>query len=228
MKILIISAIASAVSLIAQTGTQTVSGVLLDAGCPALASGATGSEDSSMPRKTTAGPSHASATGTTGAATETAVSTRSAEGVARAEANEVTHAGRQTATSGLNNQPGVGSSSGATTASAAGTTGSAPAPVAGTTPGTGPVAPQSAGRGRSADAAAERYADCGAKSSTTAFAIHSSDGTIYRLDDAGNAMVRRQAGKGGFDGKVEVSAVGSTRGDRFSIKSVQRSRASHP
>lgn len=200
--------------LSAQNGGQhTVTGVLLDAGCPALASSQSPVAESGMPRTTTAGPAHASATGTTGAATETAVTTRAADRVAATESNEVTHAGRQTSTSGLNNQPGVGSTSGATAASAVGTTGAA----AQTTPGE-----------RHRIAEPERYADCGVGATTSSYAILSSDGRVYRLDDKAHSRIRKMGGREGFSGRTDVQAVGTLQGDRLTVKSVQRHRASHP
>jgi hypothetical protein len=125
-------------------GTErTLTGVLMDATCQAIASrgtvqggsmrvhtasGSTNTASGSTSNSTgaTSGASSASAQGTTGAATG-GNQASSSQGTSQSEMQTVTQAGRQSSTAGVHGQ--TGATSGADSASAQGTTGSAPVEV---------------------------------------------------------------------------------------------------
>jgi hypothetical protein len=130
--------------------------------------------------------------------------------------NTVTHAGRQSTTAGVHGQ--TGSTSGAASASAQGTTGAAV--IGSTTESTGGLQTHTAttsstgDRARSTDnriatTVGEKYKNCMATANTSSFAIYS-NGSLYVLDQAGNDMVRQQMGAEAFRASM-VDANGSTK-----------------
>jgi len=220
-------------------GTRT--GVLMDASCSAIASRQTGSStlktySAGGGTGTTSGPNSASAIGTTGAAIEAPRATPSAVDQ-NGQQRSISQQGTAGTVAGMNHTgttAAPGATSGASSASAQGTTGAATtgatgAPAAGFGQGNGE-------RSRSADAAMdntvrERYRDCMARSTTTAFAIHS-NGQLYVLDQASNDLVRQQMSGEAFRASMSdrsgdpkwltVTVNGTASGDRLTVTSVRR------
>ena len=220
--------------------SPTMSGVLMNASCQAIASRQTGSSTrSSESTGATSGGNSASAQGTTGSATTTTGGSRASatQGTSQADMNTVTHAGRQSSTAGVHGQ--AGATSGPSAASAHGTTGAAV--IGSTTESSGRLqthtaAGTSGDRNRSADSTMpstvrDKYKDCMATATTSAFAIYS-NGNLYVLDSTGNDMVRQQMAGEAFRAAMTdaagtpkwmtVTVQGTPNGESLAITSIRK------
>jgi len=219
--------------------SKTITGLLMDASCAPIAS-----TRSSAPNPATetehrsaalsGGPAHASATGTTGAASNTAAPSPRAGAEDRRDTEVVPDRNtRRETEAAVRGNPTAGPSY----SSATGTTGAA---VDTTPPQTSHVQ-GSATRGRSeppsgaltaAETVAEKYAACRPDEKTTHFAIHAS-GELYILDNDSNDMVRKQMRNEAFrasmsngrDGSrwMTVTVLGTTGpGNNLKVESVRK------
>ena len=266
------------------SGQQSLSGVLLDANCPAISSSGvqsysgpgtssssavttpnTGSEQMARntPRGTQADMPRATGATATGAGTTGAYGSMGTAGGGSQAGMTGTNAGSATTTrrtpKGAAGEPmpsstalDVPRTTGAT-ATGAGTSGAYTGNgVAGSgasaTTGRSTVSDtgerartatsgSSAAMNTSASAGVgEKYAQCGARATTTAFAIHA-DGRIIALDDASNQMVRDRMSSGtsfssaltdsnGNPKFMSVKVSGSASGDKFKVSSLDAASSS--
>jgi len=204
------------------TTPQAITGLLMDATCPAIRSSdggdatketsgdrASGRSSSSANRTSpvTDGPSHASATGTTGAASNVAVPSGGGGAARRdTELQPDRNMRRETeaATRGA-------ATAGPSWASATGTTGAA----VGATPPQAMSRSEAGSASRSRDGAAgttesvaSKYDACRPGAETTEFAIHAT-GKLYVLDQTSNEMVRNQMRNEAFRASMSNGRDGS-------------------
>ena len=190
---------------------QTITGLLMDATCSTITSaptpkaGTDSTSASNKPTPATAGPSDASATGTTGAASNDAAGTGTRHRNAPAEPDRSMRRETEASTRGV-------ATAGPSSSSATGTTGAAVETVP---PQPGRVGPartprDTANRIENSDTqtVAEKYATCKANDGTTAFALHA-NGTLYVLDDESNEMVRKQMRNEAFRASMSNGRDGS-------------------
>ena len=220
----------------AGVGQNSWSGVLMDATCAAVTSGAgSGSGVTSY-----SGSQSGSATASTGATgtrptgegtTSTASAGQTSQGARDQGASSTTSTSSPTTT-------GTG------TTAAAGTTGqSGQAGHSGAASGdTSGQRSRSSADSASFSTVREKYRDCMVKPTTTSFAIHS-DGRVILLDEASNQTLRQKvaagefkpsgtggtaatpgstAGSAGSNDWMSVTVNGSMQGDRLSVSSVSR------
>lgn len=194
---------------------QTITGILMDASCQAIANRGTAS---GRAMRSWSGSSTESARGTDTARTTPSDPTSPAQ-----EERRSTREGAQT-----------GATSGASSASAQGTTGAAPTSPEPNSPTTS--AAETGERSRSVEQTVsttvrEKYRDCMATTDTSAFAIHA-DGKLYVFDQTGNDMIRKQMGGEAFRAAMAnesgapkwttATVQGTANGDTLTITSVRK------
>jgi len=193
-----------------ETGSaETITGLLMDASCRAIASGRSGNNSAGenaaarqggegvRTRTDALGPSHASATGTTGAASNTASPSGSVSpgtGQARRDTEVIPDRSMRRETEA--------STKGAATAgpswsSATGTTGAAVDSVPPQATNVPNARRSTGGNANSSplssqtETVGDKYSECRPTADSTAFAIHAG-GTVFILDKSSNEMVQNQ------------------------------------
>jgi hypothetical protein len=198
---------------------QTMVGVLMDASCSTITPGSA-RPPGEQSTGATSGATSASAQGTTGSAPASTGTT------GRAGSDD-----RGTSASGERRVRGTGATSGANSASALGTTGAAVTSEPGSAHFSDIPRLSESERRELITTVREKYRDCAARATSTAFALHA-NGKLYRLDPASNEMVRQQmrneaflasmTDRAGSPQFITVTVTGTPKGDALSVSSVRR------